>query len=77
MTGCSIKQEPQIEVLEKIVEVKRTIPNELLICNSLDVNVSNIKTQADVSRLLIYITEEHDICKSNIDAIKIWNEKNK
>jgi len=70
LTGCTTKQEPQIEYITKIEKIKITISEEYLNCPVLDVNTSKIKTQADIARLMIYVDESYNQCKSNMDYVK-------
>ena len=67
LTGCTLKQDPEIQVVEKIVYVKPDIPVELLTCK--DINTTEIKTQADVSRLIIDLDEAFNDCKGKLASI--------
>lgn len=76
MTGCSLKNEPKIEYVEKAYKIKITIPQEYFQCNMVDVNASGVKTQGDVSRLLIDMHREQEFCINNMKEIKSIIDKN-
>ena len=67
MTGCTLKQSPEIQVVEKIVYVKQDIPAELLVCK--DLNTSVVSTQADVARLIIDLDEAFNDCKGKLQSV--------
>ena len=67
LTGCTLKQSPEIQVVEKIVYVKPDIPAELLVCK--DINTSTINTQADVARLIIDLDEAFNDCKGKLGSV--------
>ena len=71
MTGCSQKTniEPEIRYITKTEYVYMNIPANLLLCENIDVNTSNIKTQTDVSILLVDLTRAYESCKSKVSSI--------
>lgn len=72
MTGCSQKTnvEPEIKYITKTEYVYIDIPANLFLCENIDVNASNIKTQTDVSILLVDLTRAYEGCKSKVNSMR-------
>jgi len=68
--GCSTKTIESGSFIEKMKYLKVQVPEEYLVCESLEVNTTKIVTQADVSRLLIDMYDKHSTCVINMNNLK-------
>lgn len=71
LTGCFGNQpEPRIEYRDRITEVKVTIPSELLVCDTVEVNPDEYRLQSQVAELLNVLVAKLNACSTNIGAIR-------
>jgi hypothetical protein len=71
LTGCFGSQpEPRVEYRDRITEVKVTIPAELLICDTVDVNPDDYTLQSQVAELLNVLTSKLNACSTNMESIR-------